>query len=738
MMSYSQGCVTTAGDGRPAYLIPGNEGARPRRHTSVNERDRKRPGHVSRARSASNILQAQSTAHDQLYTPDIATNLRRRSTQDDLGDLIDFLKNHAPPPDNFMSIPEDDDEGDRGRWLKWTKFSKRSKSAPRAPPQIRLPDTAVSGKTTGGHRHIAITIPLEASPMGQRPRSQYPVYDPKHTKPVVTNRGPVRTFVNERGVITVLKTVTEGKEASPPLSRNTSHPYAQSRTRATSRGPQPALQGFLAPPSRGANMMQTGESSSRQHVSGRPVSPQPALGNYPRRVSSVGNRPLHTHISIDGLLSQHQNLDGRPTKSRDGSQAHHNSRPATANLGDLGQKLEVENAKVTMSQAPDNRTSWRRKANANQLSDIILPMDNPLGSRSNRHHDGHDESEPSTPNSTKSRRDRVRDRKRRDMEALRNAKLKKQGEISDSEGSISSGWMKDVTKHQPSLSPIQVVMNVEPCLTPLDAPKRLSSASTSTAAHSEAEKPVEPAAKSSATLLPAFNGSSNPTPPLSPNESGGYKKKHHSLDRASLSRRREWNAHRDQERKAIEARAAVRVKAKKLAARINGEEPCEHPHSLDREILRLYEAYRDQRFREMERRVRRLERNGDVWLRALVPVLENLNRNMVSSMHGQIEDRAWMSDDEPTATSRQTHRRRATMPMRPRADSAHPTSPRDPREANLAQRMEELTNPESDRRRESVASDESGLEMLEPLMRELAGAARLRQMRSAELPRHHH
>ncbi|CAI4211362.1 unnamed protein product, partial [Parascedosporium putredinis] len=52
--------------------------------------------------------------------------------------------------------------------------SRRSKSAPRKPVPIRLPDTAVAGTTIGGHRHIAISIPVEYSPFGPFDRTQYP------------------------------------------------------------------------------------------------------------------------------------------------------------------------------------------------------------------------------------------------------------------------------------------------------------------------------------------------------------------------------------------------------------------------------------------------------------------------------------------------------------------------------------------------------------------------------------
>jgi hypothetical protein len=212
------------------------------------------------------------------------------------------------------------------------------------------------------------------------------------------------------------------------------------------------------------------------------------------------------------------------------------------------------------------------------------------------------------------------------------------------------------------------------------------------------------------------------TPPQSPRSSRSTK--HRSLDRASLSRRREWRATREQERKLKETRAAVRAKAKELAAAVP-DELRDNPHTLDKEILRLYEAYREHRFRDMERRVRRLERNGDVWLRALIPVLNNLNGSMASSAQEGLEERAYMSDDEPAAASRPGYER-TSVPIR-RANSSHGA----PRDDRAMQTRHPLDKVDVDSRRGSVDSDGmTGLDTIEPLMRELAGAARLRQVRT--------
>ncbi|KAI0458068.1 hypothetical protein F5B21DRAFT_520020 [Xylaria acuta] len=95
-------------------------------------------------------------------------------------DLVQFFRKTPPPPTNFMSIP-DNFSGSSGE-DKWDKFKTKvfrrpsKKIRKRRPPLIILPDSAVAARTTDGHRYIAISIPTEQSPLEPRPTSQYPVY----------------------------------------------------------------------------------------------------------------------------------------------------------------------------------------------------------------------------------------------------------------------------------------------------------------------------------------------------------------------------------------------------------------------------------------------------------------------------------------------------------------------------------------------------------------------------------
>ncbi|KAI0877892.1 hypothetical protein GGS24DRAFT_509902 [Hypoxylon argillaceum] len=98
-----------------------------------------------------------------------------------LRDLIQFFKKTPPPPNNFMSIPDNfSTSSEEDKWDKFkTKVFRRrsSKSRKHRPPLTMLPDSAVSSRTTDGHRYIAISIPTEHSHLAPLPNSQYPIYD---------------------------------------------------------------------------------------------------------------------------------------------------------------------------------------------------------------------------------------------------------------------------------------------------------------------------------------------------------------------------------------------------------------------------------------------------------------------------------------------------------------------------------------------------------------------------------
>ncbi|KAL2138134.1 hypothetical protein VTI28DRAFT_7391 [Corynascus sepedonium] len=92
--------------------------------------------------------------------------MRERNTT---RELIDFFRETSPPPGNLMSTPDSFEETPPKRLKRFSlwpfgKRHQRDKKTKRG--LIRLPDSAVAGTTTGGHRHIAISIPVEHAHLG--------------------------------------------------------------------------------------------------------------------------------------------------------------------------------------------------------------------------------------------------------------------------------------------------------------------------------------------------------------------------------------------------------------------------------------------------------------------------------------------------------------------------------------------------------------------------------------------
>ena len=710
-------------------------------------------GSQARPRSASNLLGIESD----LYAGDSHTSVQFGETVkalqagNDVAALIDFLRNHPPPPDNFMSTPYGaDDEGERGRWSKIKKMGKRSKSAPRAPQNLRLPDSAVSGVTIGGHRHIAISIPLNASPFGEDMRSQYPVYAQRDLSMGTPSKEPLRTYTNDKGVVTVLRPVTEVSESSIslpsqprspcsggqwPLSQGgtTSHASGHRPSGSLGRKPHdyigilptrfdtPLLDDSSAP----WNLAPSREGSRRGGQS-----PTFQRSAYPTRSSSMtAGRNMRHPASIDGLISQ-------PECRRNASCGHRNfNAPAPVTNGAVS-KMYVPTKYIAKESKPNEPINLapivaKRRPSTAEPQDSSGPKltvisDNPIVSRMA-------DSPPSTPGTPKSRKEAVRDKRRRDMEAVRSAKHKKTqsrqqdtGETETSRpanqlnGDARGGAERDSNEKpapQLTMSSVMVVMDMEPCLS-LDERASLEPQETSLAS----EPPSDAQPDRSKPLLPGKG-----TPPQNRD----------TTDRTSLTRRREWKAIREQERNARDAMALARAKAQKLASGGMSYESGDGSEK-DNEVLRLYEAYREHRLKDMERRLRRLERNGDVWMKALVPVLDDMKRVMAAAAANEEPrdadgdwaltaneeprdaDRDWASDDEASSmvqrVGRDAERRKVT------------------RRTSMSQGrlLEKLAKPQQEDEGSwsddvSKSDDFSGLGTIEPLMRELAGEARRRR-----------
>ncbi|KAK8114121.1 hypothetical protein PG999_006190 [Apiospora kogelbergensis] len=153
-----------------------------------------------------------------------------------------------PPPDNYMSVPENfsvssaEDEKWKSKF-KVFRSKRKSRRKRRKTPIIRLPDTAVAGQTTDGHRHIAISIPLEYTHFGPDPPTQYPVFDTSGldlVREIEARFGPIRTSTGERGTVTVLRPVEEDPVPRDPAAKAAVAGSLARPEQSSAEGPSPS------------------------------------------------------------------------------------------------------------------------------------------------------------------------------------------------------------------------------------------------------------------------------------------------------------------------------------------------------------------------------------------------------------------------------------------------------------------------------------------------------------------
>lgn len=209
------------------------------------------PGSVSIARAHSSpLLQRENL--DQISPNHHNSRVRRTSQErerESLRELVEFFRTESPPRSNLMSrgdefqyssasSPRSSSDNqlrrDRrlafpllnaGKWdrLKSMKNFKKSKNKRRRSnvTEIKLPDSAVAGTTIGGHRHIAISIPVQYCHLGPSIKSQYPVYIPTSIQDAdkqQTRLKQARQLTGERTMVSVLKPVVEDRESVSSLA----------------------------------------------------------------------------------------------------------------------------------------------------------------------------------------------------------------------------------------------------------------------------------------------------------------------------------------------------------------------------------------------------------------------------------------------------------------------------------------------------------------------------------------
>ena len=556
-----------------------------------------------------------------------------------IGELVDFLRNHTPPPDNFMSIPDDRDAAERGRWLKLSPFAnRRSKSAPKRPKPLRLPDSAVAGRTIGGHRHIAISIPVEHSPFGSNPRSQYPVYN-EDGKPN-TDPDPVMRYTDSNGVVTVLRTVAESGEspvsdafASPPRKfhrpvsvtsepTRASIPRSQSmndtHTRDYSTASLPPTPSSRSPPCPRDSKIMSGvgdvkpsespaapalskEAQTSASASSTPARRQPMARRW-SLFPAVNRGPAE---SIDGIMYGQRRLPANATAPPPlGRAATYSGRPRSNTAASNGSnKMATSPGRVSCNTAATTGSpSTLRKAHVAKVVPAIKVSSNRNSivdwqgkvrdavAEHEAKGGGPLESPPLSAKSTdspQSRKEKVRQRKKRGIEASKASRERRKagsgddslrrsssvpGHTSPEKGHESDNASR--TDRRPSLTPVIVVADVKPSSIP--------------------DVPAIPLTARSAP------GSATFTPPRSPR---GRSPRARSLqDRSLLS------DHRDHCHSSLRIRSAV------SPARLQ-------PRSPGR-------AAYEERLREIEQRMKKLKSSGGTW-ESIVPILDSLNRTLV-------------------------------------------------------------------------------------------------------------
>ncbi|KAM0333589.1 hypothetical protein ACHAQA_002254 [Verticillium albo-atrum] len=165
------------------------------------EQDDAEKSALPRTKSSSDVLNLamESTNVVQRASLDEASRVRARDNgeRSDISELIQFLRTESPPPHNYLASAFDDDADmveDTGKWRQLRKRirARLNKPSPNMSVEIRprtaLPDSAVASKTSSGHSHIAISIPMEHCALG--PDSDWAVTAYNPTKPLPPSPPP--------------------------------------------------------------------------------------------------------------------------------------------------------------------------------------------------------------------------------------------------------------------------------------------------------------------------------------------------------------------------------------------------------------------------------------------------------------------------------------------------------------------------------------------------------------------
>ncbi|KAK4456664.1 hypothetical protein QBC42DRAFT_292371, partial [Cladorrhinum samala] len=251
----------------------------------------------------------------------IQRKIKQANDRDTARDLINFLRNTSPPPHNYMSFPDKFASSPSAKKPKSKKkhmhhlfclsFWKKSKSAKAKNQQkqsstaglIKLPDSAVAGRTIGGHRHIAISIPVEYAHLDLPPAATMitntTILKPGEEKPVEPRspqtraRDQEKTAARSRLHERVANTSVGAHTCSLPSTSSSPHPHELTPLQEDRE-------------SKSSRVLVAGSSPVRNNPINEGVVPAPPqLKGHPllvRQRTSVGS--FHTTASSDSIQSE--------------------------------------------------------------------------------------------------------------------------------------------------------------------------------------------------------------------------------------------------------------------------------------------------------------------------------------------------------------------------------------------------------------------------------------------------
>ncbi|KAI1362491.1 hypothetical protein F5Y08DRAFT_273108 [Xylaria arbuscula] len=520
-------------------------------------------------------------------------------------ELIRFLRKTPPPPSNYMSIPDNlSSSSEEDRWDKFKKiiFRYRSKAHKRRPPIIMLPDSAVSARTIEGHRYIAISIPTEQSPTTPLTESQYPVYDSAGTSlegevnymfggakkpysarlipvlnPVVEDRESTASSSPERPPqpTTPLTSASRRRSQSNPLLPSEEQRYNPrkrihlSKSKSVSGGRPPALL---------SDTTAKTQSPGWKHVSW-PVTAEPTIHPFekptvfpPRRSSRRGKDPE----------TMRREGPEQPVAVAQDSPQHLNEGNSNGNGDNSGERARLSvSASIDTTESSSPQLLKAQTATAVHPVPIVVTQSGSIGPESPLDlaspefpiaSKGDNPAGPPPPSAYNLERVQRRKRKVREIKVRDTGKMKVR---IDPKGKGKAAVSEPFTPDMPasSASPQEYSHQHR-------QQEDTSSAPTSSSSSSSARRRSLPGAESFGRRV-----------------GGGGRG-------------------RGEERAEREARYIAHALA----------EQRETLEDLPREeLLRRYEALRENRAYERERRLRRLERSRDTWIQAMPILLQDLN-----------------------------------------------------------------------------------------------------------------